>query len=203
MKSSIQSRSSLRNAAFVTLALASLLGAAACRREESVGTTTVTSAPSPTVAEEPAPPGGVPTTTAPPASDSMGVGATGNLYGSDPVGDTRGNWGPAGIGGGFGPGSSPPAETITPASQPPPSETSAGVTSTTSAETTTAQADESKARASYLRDPLVRRCLDNVSAGGVTTSADADQNTSTTDRPTGGPMRPGAASNPDTTSGAR
>jgi hypothetical protein len=163
-------------AAFLALACA-----AGCRRDDGVSTTTTTSADVPTIGATT-----VPTATAENAAPGNRAPATSSLEG---------------VGGGTAPGmppgfpADPPMSTTANASTP--ASASRASDQTTSDGASSSSLDNAVAPAPYVAAPVTPTAAPLVSPGLDSTTRYGAQG------PTGGPLRPGAASNPDTTSGAR
>lgn len=206
----------MKRASLLVLGLIVLAAAPACRREDRVGTTNTTSAAMATPAERPNVAATAPAlATAEPTPASIDVsslpnapraGATSSAANSTSNSNGATDATAAGAGGGAAPTSTAAVDISGPT---PAANTNAGTLGGTATGTVAAPFGNANGTSTTTTTgaPLVTPGLDNGVTGGVgNTGAPfnyASPMMSTSPRPVGGAMRPGAAGNPDTTSGAR
>ena len=205
----------MKRASLFVLGLIVLAAAPACRREDRVGTTNTTSAATVTPAERPNVAATAPAlATAEPTQASIDVSSLpdaprAGATSSAANGTSNSNVATGAIAAGAGGGAAATSTAAVDISGPTPAaNTNAGTLGGTATGTVAAPFGNANGTSTTTTTgaPLVTPGLDNGVTGGVG-NAGAPFNyaspMSTSPRPVGGAMRPGAAGNPDTTSGAR
>ena len=205
----------MKRASLLVLGLIVLAAAPACRREDRVGTTNTTSAAMATPAERPNVAATAPAlATAEPTPASIDVSSLpdaprAGATSSAANGTSNSNGATDAIAAGAGGGAAPTSTAAVDISGPTPAaNTNAGTLGGTATGTVAAPFGNANGTSTTTTTgaPLVTPGLDNGVTGGVgNTGAPFNYASpmSTSPRPVGGAMRPGAAGNPDTTSGAR